>query len=155
MTKIKFKEGESGNPFGSLPIGQDLKEARKLTRVEFERLANKYLHMTWDQIEKIFKEEKKSIPAIEMMILSIMHKAIIEGDERRFEFLLDRTIGQAVRKIQVVTEVDDAPKAPPVPMSDADKIKMLDTYKAILMSKDSANKDVIDVSNNKQPEGDK
>lgn len=132
---MPFKKGtDLNNKDGALPIGNDLREARKLTVQEFERLANKYLWMTMKDIERITsdKEKARATPAIEMMIISIMNKGLIEGDTKRLDFLLERTIGQAVKKIRVEHMVEDLNKDIPVEMSAVEQLEMLDKYKELL-----------------------
>lgn len=126
-------------------MGNDLKEARKLTRLEFERTVNKYLFMSLEQIQKLMKdpEVKKRTPMIDMIVVSIAYKALIEGDERRFTFLLDRTIGQVVRRVRVEHEVEDMPKTVPVEMTMEERLEMLERYKKVLQSK---KEEAIDVS---------
>lgn len=40
--------------------------------------------------------QQKKLPAIELIIASIIHKAVIWGDQVRLNFLLERLIGQVV-----------------------------------------------------------
>lgn len=142
---MPFKKGQSGNPLGSLPIGNDLKEARKLTRLEFERIVNKYLFMTMRDIRKSMEDQtaKECTPMLDLIVISILQKALIEGDEKRFNFLLDRTIGQVVRRIHVAPEVEEDQR-PPVEMSAEEKLQMLERYKEIILSK--KDREVVDVS---------
>ena len=56
---MAFKKGVSGNPDGSLPVGNDMKEARKLTRLEFERLVNKYLFKSVAEIQLMLKNQEQ------------------------------------------------------------------------------------------------
>lgn len=137
-------------PFGNLPIGDDLKNARKLTRAEFERLANKYLFMPFQEMSDLLqnKERNPNVPVIELAIMSIYYHAIKDGDEKRLNWVMDRVLGQAVRKIHVVTEMEnpnaDAPA--PVEMTQEEKLDMLELYKkkVIKQIKDARN-DVVDV----------
>jgi len=141
------KKGQVLNEFGPLPIGDDLKYARKITRVEFERVANKYLFMRWEEIEPLAKS--KNIPMLDFMIISLMNHAVKDGDPKRLDFLLDRLIGQVVRKIHVQTEEEHIPKTSPIAMSDEEKVEMLDIMRERILknvesSKESAS-DVIEV----------
>lgn len=83
-----FKKGVSGNPGGSPKIPDDLKEARKLSRIEMERVLNRYIHMTKSEI--IRAAQDPLTPALELMIASLISKGTNEGDYRRISFLLDR-----------------------------------------------------------------
>jgi len=83
-----FKKGVSGNPGGATKIPEDLKEARKFTRIEMERVLNRYIHMTKSEI--IRAAQDPMTPALELMIASLISKGTNEGDYRRISFLLDR-----------------------------------------------------------------
>lgn len=87
-----FKKGESGNPKGPPKVPEDIREARKLNQITFERIANKYLFSNKSEITK--SSSDPNTPVIELMISSIIHKAVVEGDERRLEFLLSRLVGK-------------------------------------------------------------
>lgn len=126
----KFKKGDISNPIGGLPIGQDLKEARKLTRLEFEKMINKYLFMSVNEIQdRIKHQEKYGIPMIEALILSGLALAYKEGDIKRLDFFLDRTIGRVVMKHHVVTEVDESSRVAPVQLTESEKLEMIEAYK--------------------------
>lgn len=102
-----FVKGVVTNPTGPKPLPTDIKESRKLTQVEFERLVNKYLYGDKNELQKATADPKT--PLIELMIGSILHKGIIQGDERRLEFLLSRLIGKVVQPIE-----HSGPEAPKV-----------------------------------------
>lgn len=100
---------EKGNTYGKTshkPDHPDLKTVRKLTRSDFEMACNKYLQLDSEEIAKLQKSKK--LPMIDMMIVSIIHKAIVHGDQKRLDFLLDRLIGKVVQPIEYV--------APPPPV---------------------------------------
>lgn len=86
-----WKKGQSGNPKGPTPLPPEIKEARKLNRVELEALFNKYLHATKE--EMVAAKADPNTKAIELIVLSILIMGIQKGDERRLGFLLDRLLG--------------------------------------------------------------
>lgn len=143
MSVYQYKKGETGNPFGFLPVGEDIKNARKLTRTEFERLVNKYLYMSLKDIEIAVKD--KNLTTIELMICSIVYKALTEGDDKRLNFLLDRTIGQSVKRIKVTTEQEDGPRRIPVDVSPEEKLEMLDRLRKRIMQEKEKQEKIIDV----------
>lgn len=106
----RWKKGQSGNPKGAQRIPADIKEARKLNQIEFEKIANKYLYSTPDQIKKV--TQNPDTPVLDLLITSILHKAVVEGDEKRLEFLLTRLLGKVPDKVinTVDQEVLDAIK---------------------------------------------
>lgn len=92
----------------------DLRQARALNRVEFERLLNLYLTKTKSELDEIAgvppdDDEEPSlglrrhkdvatfaskVPALDLVVVQLIRFAIVEGDERRLGFLLDRLIGK-------------------------------------------------------------
>lgn len=92
-----FEPGQSGNPNGRPPTPEDIKQARKLNCAEFERIANKYLHMTHAELGAAVKSGNATV--LEMMVASIISKAVTKGDQIRLEFLLKRLIGDPVERI--------------------------------------------------------
>ena len=124
-----FKKGISGNPQGLLPIGDAMKMARKLTKSVFEQIAHKYMFMTYQQIVNLMEDSKDKLPIIDFAVMSILLHAVKEGDQKRIDWILDRTIGMAVRKHAVIID-DERPEAKiPVPMTPEEKLTMLELYK--------------------------
>lgn len=93
----------------------DLRQARALNRVEFERLLNLYLTKTKSELDELAgvppddeDEESPSyakrlrdvatfaakVPALDLVVIQLIRFAIVEGDEKRLGFLLDRLIGK-------------------------------------------------------------
>lgn len=86
-----FKLGHP--PMGGRPrVPEDLKLSRVSNRIEFERALNKYTRMTGPEINEAIRS--LSIPITELITAKILAKAFNEGDQRRFEFILDRLIGK-------------------------------------------------------------
>lgn len=102
-----WKKGQSGNPRGPAVAPPDIRGARALTRVEFERVANKFLFSKKEEFQAAVRDPET--PMLEMMIASIIQKGVIEGDERRMNFLLDRMVGKVVQPIS-------APDGSPMPV---------------------------------------
>lgn len=86
-----FKPGQSGNPNGRPKTPEDIKEARKLNRFDFERIVNELWWMPPEELLAVLKDE--NTPAIKIMVARIIVEASKEGDPKRAEFLLQRTIG--------------------------------------------------------------
>lgn len=100
--KTQWKKGQSGNPSGQPKLPEDIKAARKLTTIEFERAVNKYLYQDKAAITKAAADP--STPVIELLITSILHKAVVLGDEKRLAFLLDRIIGKVKERMEIEVE---------------------------------------------------
>lgn len=93
-----FLPGQSGNPNGQPKVPQEIKDARQLTKLELERLLNKYMVMTKDEVQEALKNP--ATPALELMIGSIVAKAVSGGDDKRLNFLLERMIGKVKEKVE-------------------------------------------------------
>ena len=127
----------------SLPMGEDLKYARRLTRNEFETICHKYMFKTISEISAAAKNP--NVPVIDMMILSVMNRGIQEGDHKCMEFLLDRMIGSVVRKVRVQYEDEQPQSHPPVEINFSEKAEMLKKLTAIYEKKAREEDATIDV----------
>lgn len=138
-----FDPKNNANPQGMLPVGSNIKEARKLTRLEFEAIAHKYLFMTIGQLKKVSGSD--DLPSIDQMIIGAMLEGM-KGNWKAFSFILDRTIGMAVRRHTVVIddERDNSNKIP-LALNDQERLAMLEIYKKKIMEKIKQD-DAIDVS---------
>ena len=94
-----FKPGVSGNPLGAVPVPAELKAARKLTRIELERILNQYLAMTRAEIMDAAK--RQDTPVLELMIAQIIAKGVNDGDFKRISFILDRLGFVVTQKVEV------------------------------------------------------
>lgn len=86
-----FEPGNPGGP-GAPKIPEEIKQARKLNRLEFERVLNKYIHMQLGALRKII--EDPTTPVLDGVVCKILVKGFNEGDPRRLEFVIDRLIGK-------------------------------------------------------------
>jgi hypothetical protein len=84
-------------------VAPEVFEGRKLTKTMFEEIIYKYMNKTQGEIFALIKEPGQT-PAIELMVINIMARAIGKGDTMRSEFLLRRSIGAVVDKVEVKTE---------------------------------------------------
>lgn len=108
----RFKKGQSGNPSGRPKIPEDLKRASRLTADEFLGLCNKFLRMNLPDLLAVVgnpKQPNTQSSMLEMLVASIITKAVNEGDQRRLDFLLDRLLGKIVTPVSVQGEVGGPP----------------------------------------------
>ena len=87
-----FEPGQSGNPAGRTPLPEDIKQGRKLNRIELERVLNELIYLTPKEIKA--RVSSPETPAIEVLAGMIIAKAIQSGDYLRFNFILDRLVGK-------------------------------------------------------------
>lgn len=112
----KWKKGVSGNPRGKAPLPPDLHGVKKLFNQELvEKTFIKYMTMTIEEFEKIGQD--KSLPALDHVIMMIIRKAGLDGDQQRLDFLLNRTIGKVADKsvntnydVNINAQLDMVPK---------------------------------------------
>lgn len=97
-----FKPGQSGNPKGKQALPGDVKDARKLTKAEFERLVNKYIWLDAHAFEATAKDPDLSM--FERMVGAIVSKAIVKGEPLYLDFLLQRLIGKVKDQVEVTTK---------------------------------------------------
>jgi hypothetical protein len=85
-------------------------EGRKITKVMWEEALYKYMHKTHIELKQLLQDPGQT-PAFELMVISILTRAIGGGDPVRAEFLLKRMIGPVVEKIELETnDVSDQAK---------------------------------------------
>jgi hypothetical protein len=95
-----FAPGNPGGP-GKPPTPPELKEAKRLTKTEFERLANRFLWAT--QAELAAYHADPSLTSVERLIISILMAGTDEGDQARAEWFLNRLLGKVTDKVEVRT----------------------------------------------------
>ena len=66
-------------------------EGRKMTRVVYEAILQKYMGYTLKQVQDSMAHPET--PSIDLLVLSILSKAMKHGDPVRAEFLLSRLVG--------------------------------------------------------------
>lgn len=99
--KTQFKKGQgSANPFGRPLLPKELKEAKKLNRAGMELAFNLHISSTQEALEEFVKD--KSNKVLDLIIASMLLKAIKEGDHYRLNFLLDRLIGKVKDEVEVI-----------------------------------------------------
>jgi len=91
-----FAPGKSGNPGGRPKIRDNLKEVKLMSKTEMRRLIQKIIDMTPEEMKAMVK--RTDVPALEIMLASVAHQAIMRGDQSRIDFLLQRTIGKVAEK---------------------------------------------------------
>lgn len=92
-SSTSFKKGNKASKGKGRPkMPADVKAARKLSHIEFNRIANRYLYSTEEQIDEALNSPET--PMIERMVLAVIKKGIVDGDQMRLTMLLDRTIGK-------------------------------------------------------------
>lgn len=93
-----FKKGQSGNPKGRTPIPEEVKEARKFNKLEVERVLDKFLGLTRDELFIRLRDPQTAM--LERIVGRIILKASKGGDHFRLDFLLNRLIGKVKEAVE-------------------------------------------------------
>jgi hypothetical protein len=94
----QFKKGSSGNPNGRPRVPEDIREARKLDKIAFDRTLNKFIHMPKSEFNNVMKQD---ISKMEQMVGRMIDSACAYGDHHRLNFILDRLIGKVADVVEV------------------------------------------------------
>lgn len=84
---------------GRPPLPKELKEAKRLTKTEFETIVNRYLWLSHEELEAA--AENKSLPAVDRYLATVIKIGSASGDPGRMEFLLQRLLGKVTDKVEV------------------------------------------------------
>jgi len=94
----QFKEGNTkgqGRP-KSTPAAKKL---ARLTRDRFKAAVRKYLGKNRDELTEIAKDANTS--ALDLMIVSVMNKAIVNGDQNKMQWFLEQLFGKLTENLSV------------------------------------------------------
>ena len=98
VKKFTSETGRRAGQKSSRALPPDIKSAREAFVYDVEEAMYKYLSYTKEDIVKATRSVKTK--ALDLAILSIIHKAIVHGDTQRLDFLLNRTIGKVPERVQ-------------------------------------------------------
>ncbi len=113
-----FQKGQVANPSGRPKVPADLLEARKVSRQTFEEKLQAYMRMPMADLEKLMEGYKtQGVVCLDMLVGSIIVKAIMEGCVTRMNFLLNRmgvnqTFEEHDPTLRVATESQAQEQAP-------------------------------------------
>lgn len=101
-----FKPGQSGNPEGMKPMPPELKAIKALSpqrvKLIISKLAQMHPKEMMAQVKMTMMPDTEPQPGdlnnIEMMIASVISRALTDGDASKLNFLLDRCIGKVVEQ---------------------------------------------------------
>lgn len=103
----QFKPGISGNPSGRPALPEEIKEARKINKIEFERVLNEMIYMNLSELKS--RADNPETPVVELLVAKILAEGIKRGDEKRLGFILDRLIGPVKTKVALEGGDENAP----------------------------------------------
>lgn len=94
-----WKPGQSGNPKGKPPFPKILKEAKKLTRNDFEMAVHKVRQMTLQEARD-YMRDAKNVDVLEYAVIG-QFIAAAKGNTAAFNFLCDRIIGPIKHELEI------------------------------------------------------
>lgn len=98
----QFKPGQSGNPSGSMKLPKELREAKRACKIEIDKILIHFLKMDLTELKKVV-DAKKDIASLNVIVAKIIYDAAIKGDEKKLNFILDRTIGPVKASMDITS----------------------------------------------------
>lgn len=95
----RFQKGQSGNPAGRTPIPEDVKAARKLTSVEFDRAVGRLLFVSRERLEEIANDETE--PVLDSLVARILLKGIKDSSKSELNYFVERALGKVPEGLNV------------------------------------------------------
>lgn len=87
-----WKKGQSGNPKGKPKIPEDVKAARKLTQIEFERICANLFNMSTTRLSEVIKDPHT--PVLTALVARILEKGIHESSRVELNYFVERFLGK-------------------------------------------------------------
>lgn len=86
-----FKKGQIVNPGGKPKLSEELREARKVTKQSFEEKLQEFMRLPMVQLEEMMlMYQDNNTKTLDMLVGSIITRAVMDGCVTRMNFLLDR-----------------------------------------------------------------
>jgi hypothetical protein len=99
-----FQKGHRIN-HGKELLTRDDKEARKMTAAEFQRIANKFMYLPKEELDRI--EQDPKTPMIELIVLRVLKMAGAKADQNRVEWVLSRTMGKVPDVVHAIDKTSE------------------------------------------------
>jgi len=115
-----FKPGQSGNPGGKEKMPEELQKANKLSAKRFIEYVNKYINMNKESLNKDLNRPEATM--LELLVGGMIARAVKEQDPARANFILDRTIGKVIEKMEI--DVAVVPKPTIIQRHDGTEIEL-------------------------------
>lgn len=97
--KTKHPKGPLKPKTGESLVPPDVKAARKLSTKSVESILNELMHLSVTELQTILRDN--SLPVQKVFIASVLARGIAKGDDKRLNFIFDRTIGAVQSKLEL------------------------------------------------------
>lgn len=101
---LRWKKGQSGNPKGRPPIPEDVRAARKLTQVEFERICANLFNTSTKRLGEICRDPQT--PVLTALIARILEKGIAESSRVELNYFIERFLGKVAENHNITSNVN-------------------------------------------------
>ena len=96
-----FKKGQSGNPLGRSLENPEMKKLKNLTEAEMVEVGSLVVKGTIKQLRAIKDDPNAS--ALKCMMAAVAIKTISTGNPQALDILLNRLVGKAKERVEVVS----------------------------------------------------
>ena len=102
-----FEKGnKKGQGNGRPKTSPEEKKLSRLTRNKFNTIVRTYLDLNREELKKVATNTKT--PALDLMVVSVMNRAITTGDEKKMNWFLEQLFGRLKenKKIELSGSLD-------------------------------------------------
>lgn len=97
-----WQKGKSGGP-GAPKMPEEVRQARKLNKVEAERILNKFLNYKLSDLAEFANNANNNVH--EMLVARILFEAVKKGDHFKLEWIYSRLFGAVPKTVDVTQNV--------------------------------------------------
>jgi len=92
-------KGQSGNPKGASLVSREIREIKKLNKIEVEKVLNKFLfEYSLEELVKYAKDPTN--PTLDAIVAKILVTAYNQGDQMRINWIFERLVGKVTEKVE-------------------------------------------------------
>lgn len=119
-----FKKGNTISKGRQKPITEEERAIAKLTRTHLKIIIRKYLMLNKSELKNVALADETKV--LDLMVISVMNKAIVQGDEKRINWFLEQLFGKLKehREVQISGTIETKPAYKLKNLSDKDLIEL-------------------------------
>jgi len=117
-----FAKGNKGG--GKKKLTEEEKVIAKLNRTQLKIIIRKYLQLNKSELKDVALAEETKV--LDLMVISVMNKAIVQGDEKRINWFLEQLFGKLRehREVQISGTIETKPVYKLQNLSDNDLLEL-------------------------------